>query len=172
MTKKLLFALAVLAALTSNAMAEEKTISVRANRGDSCAYYKGTFDPEGYMGPQREARPWSVCTVTSNGEAQCLVKDHGLTSLPDVLTFTGQFGGNGRVIAIQASHNDLNMRILCNERDGCVQFQLWNTNNFLGYACDISDYVPPKKPAPKAPPLLRKPDKSNEPVEKPSTFSL
>jgi len=141
-------------------------IAIQADRGQSCAFYKGSFEPENITGAM-SSKPRVYCRVVDSVGARCSIFALG-SPFPSEVKFSGVFEAAGDDLVVLTGTKfrttELRLRVLCDTRRGCYMAQLWNVENFVGFACDMVDYVPPKKPAPQAPPLLRKPDDSNKPT--------
>lgn len=154
----------VFAALMITSSTHALDINLKADSGQSCAAFRGCFNIDCWLSVWPN-KPKIACTLVENVGVRCKVAGHGVTSLPDVLTFDGSFGWQGDKFKIEATgYNNLNIRILCNSTSSCYQFQLWNDDTKYGFGCDVGKWVPVTvKPAPLPPPLLRKPDASNVP---------
>jgi hypothetical protein len=161
--------------LAQQASAEDYYLSAQSKGSGHCAWYKGSFDSSDYQGPKEDgSRPRAICKVNDDGDAQCVVTGHGIKAFPAKMSFEGSAEIVGRkVLIIRGMDDVIGMKLLCSKEYGCSQFQMWNDESKVGFACDMAKWTPeaPKKPVPPPPPLLRKPDKSNEPVE-PKGYTL
>jgi len=174
MLKKMVLAILLLASF--NASADSFHIAAKANPGQSCAWFSGGFTKNGYMRPMNEGRPVIACKLVEGVGATCVVNNHGIAGLPSPMALSGDFGDIENTLVIHSHCGPVNVKLYCDAAQGCYLFQMYDSDDRIGYACDMSNWkaeAPKPKPAPKAPPLLRKPDDSNKPVpQKSDPFSV
>jgi hypothetical protein len=164
---KTLIALLILA-VVSPTQAEDLFITFKGKPGDTCAWYRNTFAEAGYKGVREGPKPLIACKLKSDDTVTCLVESHGLKQLADVLEFHGEFEIIEGSLLVRARGTKLNMKAICDKEDGCYQFQMWNRETLVGYACDTANYIPPKA----KPPALLNPNAApyKAPVEKGLSF--
>ena len=153
--------IAVFALCMSMDASAAEYISVKADaRPNHCAFFRGNFESENVVGTQNKYRPWIACKLVEGVGAECWLKGHGMApALPDPAKFKGSFGWLGDKFFIKAfaiESENFNVRLVCDSPNSCDLFHFWNSDVNVGYGCDMIDYTPPAKPAPQAPPLLRK----------------
>jgi len=167
---KTLIALLILA-VVSPTQAESLFFTFKAKPGDTCAWYRNTFAEAGYQGVREGPKPLIACKLKSDDTSTCLVENHGLVKLADVLEFRGDFEIlDGSTLLIRARGAKLSMKAICDKEDGCYQFQMWNRESLAGYACDTANYTPPKTKV--KPPALLSPNAApyKAPAEKGLSF--
>jgi len=146
------------ALIFTQAQAADLFISVKAKPGQTCAFFRGSFNQDNIVSIQNKWKPWIACSLTEGVGAECWLKGHGM-NISDPAKFAGNFIWRGGKFIVEAqSINDevFNLRLLCSdEGTGCDLLHFWNATAGIGYGCDMAPYTPPK-PEPKAPSLLRK----------------
>jgi len=145
--------------LSMSAQAQEKlNFAIVADGGQSCAWFKGSFDRDGYMRPKDDSKPVVICELVENVGATCWLGQHGINGLPTPLKMTGFFREVSDGLVTEVDAGVVKMRVFCTPSKGCMRINIWDVNDYVGFSCDMHKFIPqkPKAPEPQAPPLLRK----------------
>jgi hypothetical protein len=153
-----MYKLLVLVLLVGSANAEVTYLSFKGKPGESCFWFKESFDRNGIVGEREGPKPYIVCKIYSDESVTCLVTDHNLDKFPSTLRFAGNVSvDEDEDIIVKAAGSVLSMRAVCNTDRGCFKFYMWNRAAQVGFGCDTVNYIKkPDKPAPPPPSLLNK----------------
>ena len=166
------------ALMCMSTQAQEKlNFAIAADSGQSCAWYQGSFNIDGYRRPKDNSKPVVACELIEHVGARCWLSNHGIDGLPATLQMTGAFQDTGDGLITETDAGVIRMRVFCARSKGCFRINVWDINDAVGFSCDMHKFVAPppkpKAPPPEPPPLLKRPaPEPAKPAEKKVGFSV